>query len=116
MAEVGIYSLLLKITDCIGKLKQYTSIIYMEDDTRLSWPALISWALDTEVLEPLNFTRCILRTEVDQPTGYLSNCMVPLIYIEGKVEGGKSRARLAPIAEVEHMAQMDVQTAFKDPV
>ena len=24
----------------------------MEDDIHLSWPALISWALDTEVLEP----------------------------------------------------------------
>ena len=224
----------------------YTSIIYIEDDTRLSWPALISWALDMEVLEPLNFTRCIFRTEVDHKIGrtnivdwmvlvqlrdentlrvvdtpaykqvseriikspralcghlrngsswpcqvhqqyvsprepfqgmwmasrrqlasfmahsywnkeaalnatipvpfgypersngmnilvnvpycYLSNCMVPLIYLEGKVEEGKSRARLAPIAEVEHMpngyskvagswlAQMDVQAALKDPV
>lgn len=47
----------------------FTSIIYMEDDTRLSWPAVVSWALDTEVLAPLNFTRCIYRTEVDVETG-----------------------------------------------
>jgi hypothetical protein len=65
---------------------------------------------------------------VNVPYCYLSNCMVPLIYLEGKVEEGKSRARLAPIAEVEHMpngyskvagswlAQMDVQAALKDPV
>ena len=47
----------------------FTSIIYMEDDTRLSWPAVVSWALDTEVLAPLNFTRCIYRTEMDVESG-----------------------------------------------
>ena len=47
----------------------YTSVLYMEDDTRLSWPAVVSWALDTEVLAPLNFTRCMYRTEVDIQTG-----------------------------------------------
>jgi hypothetical protein len=47
-----------------------TSILCMEDDTRLSWAALTSWALDTEVLEPLNFTRCIYRTELSPDTGH----------------------------------------------
>lgn len=46
-----------------------TSVLYMEDDTKLSWPALLSWALDTEVLEPLNFTRCFVRTEIHASTG-----------------------------------------------
>jgi hypothetical protein len=48
----------------------YTSIVYMEDDTRLSWAALTSWALDTEVLEPLNLTRCFYRTELSPDTGH----------------------------------------------
>ena len=47
----------------------YTAYVYMEDDTHLSWTALTTWALDTEVLEPLNFTRCIYRTEVSPETG-----------------------------------------------
>lgn len=47
----------------------FTSIIYLEDDQLFSWPTLVSWALDTEVLAPLNFTRCIYRTEVDVETG-----------------------------------------------
>jgi hypothetical protein len=46
-----------------------TSIVYMEDDTRLSWASLASRALDTEVLEQLNFTRCIYRTELSPDTG-----------------------------------------------
>lgn len=50
----------------------YTSIIYMEDDTRLSWPTVTSWALDTEVLAPQNFSRCIYRTEVATETGGLN--------------------------------------------
>lgn len=36
---------------------EYTSVIYVEDDTRLGWATLVSWALDTEVLEPLQYTR-----------------------------------------------------------
>lgn len=63
----------------------YTSIIYMEEDTRLSWPALISCALDTEVLEPLNFTRCIFRTEVDHKIGRTNifDWMVPVQLRDG---------------------------------
>jgi hypothetical protein len=47
----------------------YSAIFYMEDDTRLDWPAVVSWALDTEVLEPNNLIRCFYRTEVDASTG-----------------------------------------------
>lgn len=57
------------IEDQLDLYPNFTSIIYMEDDTRLSWPAVISWALDTEVLTPLNFSRCIYRTETDVETG-----------------------------------------------
>jgi hypothetical protein len=47
----------------------YSAIFYMEDDTRLDWPAVVSWALDTEVLEPHNLTRCFYRTEVHATYG-----------------------------------------------
>lgn len=54
-----------------SKLKQedYTAVLYMEDDTFLSWPAIVSWALDTQLLQPLKFTRCFYRTEVHHATG-----------------------------------------------
>ncbi|EWM22808.1 hypothetical protein Naga_100178g6 [Nannochloropsis gaditana] len=57
------------IEDAVERHPGYTSIFYMEDDTHLTWPTVVSWALDTEILEPLNFTRCIYRTEVDVKTG-----------------------------------------------
>jgi hypothetical protein len=57
------------IEKAVERHPNYTSIFYMEDDTRLSWPTVVSWALDTEILEPLNFTRCNYRTEVDVETG-----------------------------------------------
>lgn len=57
------------IEEQFDRYPNFTSIIYMEDDTRLSWPAVVSWALDTEVLAPLNFSRCIYRTEIDAKTG-----------------------------------------------
>ena len=65
----------------------YTSLIYMEDDTPLSWPTLMSWALDTEVLEPLNFTRCMYRTEVDHKIGRTNifDWMVPVQLTEGNL-------------------------------
>jgi len=42
----------------------YTTYITIEDDTFVPWSALLSWALDTAILEPLGFTRGIYRTEV----------------------------------------------------
>jgi hypothetical protein len=57
------------IEEALEKHPGYTSFIYMEDDTHLTWPSVVSWALDTEILEPMNFTRCIYRTEVDVETG-----------------------------------------------
>jgi len=48
----------------------YTAVVYLEDDTHLTWGALTSWALDTEILQPLNFTRCIYRTEISPHTGH----------------------------------------------
>ena len=47
----------------------YSAVVYIEDDTRLSWPAVVSWALDTEILEPRNMLRCIFRTEVGASDG-----------------------------------------------
>lgn len=49
--------------------QSYSTVVYLEDDMRLEWPALVSWALDTEVLEPLNLTRCFYRTEVEPEHG-----------------------------------------------
>lgn len=40
-----------------------TALMHLEDDTDLTWGAMQSWALDTAVLEPLNFTRGFIRTE-----------------------------------------------------
>lgn len=44
----------------------HTTFVYIEDDTFIPWPTLVSWALDTEVLEPLNLTRSVYRTEIDE--------------------------------------------------
>lgn len=41
----------------------------LQDDCRVSWPALVSWAVDTRLLEPQNFTRCFFRTEVRPSDG-----------------------------------------------
>lgn len=43
--------------------RNYSTFMYLEDDTLVPWPTLVSWAIDTEVLEPLGFTRGIFRTE-----------------------------------------------------
>ncbi|KAK9838814.1 hypothetical protein WJX74_003824 [Apatococcus lobatus] len=43
---------------------QYTAFIYLEDDMRLTWDSLISWATDQAVLEPLGFQRQFYRTEI----------------------------------------------------
>lgn len=47
-------------------VNNHTTFIYIEDDTLVPWTSLVSWAIDTEVLEPLNFTRSMYRTEVDE--------------------------------------------------
>lgn len=47
----------------------YTSIIHLEPGTRLPWPALASWALDAEVLEPLKLMRCFYHTTLSPETG-----------------------------------------------
>eukprot|EP00667_Euglena_gracilis_P012411 EG_transcript_12744 len=49
----------------------HTAFVYLEDDTLLPWSALVSWAIDTEVLAPLNFTRGIFRTEFRPTDGEL---------------------------------------------
>lgn len=43
--------------------------MYIEDDTDVTWPALLSWAADTKVLEPLGFLRHFWRTEISNFTG-----------------------------------------------
>jgi hypothetical protein len=50
---------------------RYSTYIYIEDDTFISWPSLVSWALDSEVLQPLGFMRGFYRTEVNADTGEL---------------------------------------------
>jgi hypothetical protein len=44
----------------------------MQDDMRVTWPALVSWAVDTRLLEPQNFTRCFFRSEVIPTNGGVS--------------------------------------------
>lgn len=59
-------------TDIIGQHVSeggYTSISYLEPGTRLTWTALASWALDTEVLEALNLRRCFYHTTLSPETG-----------------------------------------------
>ena len=41
----------------------------MEDDTLMTWNSLLSWALDTIVLEKFGFLRCIVRTEISSKDG-----------------------------------------------
>jgi hypothetical protein len=50
---------------------KYLTYMYLEDDTLVPWPAMVSWAFDTEVLEPLGFMRGFYRTEVSPKTGDL---------------------------------------------
>ena len=45
------------------KTKNYTSYMYNEDDHLITPQGLVSWAIDTELLEPLGFTRGFLRSE-----------------------------------------------------
>lgn len=42
----------------------YTTTLYIEDDTCVTWEALQSWAADTQVLAPLGLIRAFYRTEV----------------------------------------------------
>ena len=42
----------------------HTAFMYIEADILLSWPALVSWARDTELLSPLGFQRAMYRVEV----------------------------------------------------
>lgn len=44
--------------------ESYTAFVYMEDDTEISWPAMLSWAVDAAVLAPRGFQRGFFRTEV----------------------------------------------------
>eukprot|EP00667_Euglena_gracilis_P010063 EG_transcript_10233 len=51
--------------------RNHTAFLYLEDDTLLRWPAVVSWAMDTEVLAPLGFARGIARTEFHRTTAAL---------------------------------------------
>lgn len=51
--------------------RSYDTVVYMEDDTRLTWPVLVSWAIDTQLLAEHNYSRCIYRTEVDKTAGFI---------------------------------------------
>ena len=66
------YALLWEHHVVVEKLtakNNYSSVIYMEDDTHLPWSHIESQASDTIELEPLGFTRCIYRTEIGQDGG-----------------------------------------------
>lgn len=60
------YALLWKHREVMEKAFSkniYSSFLHIEDDTDISWNAMLAWSLDASVLEPLNFTRGFLRTE-----------------------------------------------------
>ena len=54
----------------------YTSFMYFEDDTLIPWQTMVSWAIDTEVLEPLGFTLGVFRTEINEAGELSMNDMV----------------------------------------
>lgn len=43
--------------------------MYIEHDINVPWPALLGWAADTPVLEPLGFQRGLYRVETSEQTG-----------------------------------------------
>lgn len=45
------------------KTKHYTAYMYTEDDHMITPQGLVSWAIDTELLEPLGFVRGFVRSE-----------------------------------------------------
>ncbi len=47
----------------------YTTFMYLEHDMNVPWPALLGWAADTPLLEPLGFQRGFYRVEPSQQTG-----------------------------------------------
>jgi hypothetical protein len=48
----------------------HTAFLYIEDDTYVRWPLVCSWAMDSLILEPLNLTRGIFRTELHAELGH----------------------------------------------
>ncbi len=54
---------------CCPFSADYTTFILLEDDLALGWPALLSWASDTSVLQPRKFQRCFYRTEYREEDG-----------------------------------------------
>lgn len=50
---------------------QHLCCCCLQDDTRVTWRALVSWAIDTRLLGPFNATRCFFRTEVRPADGGL---------------------------------------------
>ncbi len=53
------------VKERLHSVRNYSTFMYVEDDTLVPWSSLVSWAIDTEVLEPLGFTRGIFRTEIN---------------------------------------------------
>lgn len=49
----------------------YTSFINVEADFKLTWTSLLSWAVDTAVLDPMGFQRGFFATEFHPDTGRL---------------------------------------------
>lgn len=59
-----------------GGYPNYTTFLYMEDDTLIPWSHLVSWAIDNEILEKLGFSRGIFRTEINKAGKLSMNDMV----------------------------------------
>ena len=57
------------VFDHFATRHNHTAYLYLEDDTKLRWRALVSWACDTAVLAPHGFSRGIYRTEIHPNTG-----------------------------------------------
>lgn len=50
----------------------HTTVLYLEDDIVIPWPALLDWARDDAMLAPLNLQRGFYRVETDAATGKLA--------------------------------------------
>ena len=60
------------LADAYESSLDYSAFDFWEDDLIVTWDALVSWAKDTEILEPFNFTRSFDRYEFSPETGQAS--------------------------------------------
>ncbi len=72
---------------CAG---MYTAYLYVEDDTGIMWPSLVSWALVEKHFAPLGFSLGFYRTEVQPPHRPLEILLLglPNVYVVANLYEG----------------------------